>query len=203
MAMDYSNQQQRLREEKRKRSAVSGPRSPSAMSVRQRFKYIMAWNRLCDVRGWDRDDKDLRHQVVGKILTDSGGDEKRFQDFKQPDYNVVTWAIWENVRGREPSPELLKQVRDQEVRKNLLRNIDRLSRRYDRHALATLLRERFKCDRYAAVYSLPTETLEQLRQTLTARTYGGWQGGGGKREGGSAERGTRIADGGEDRRGQD
>lgn len=162
MAEDYAEGSDRTR----RASATA-----SKMSASQRELYWSLWFRLCRLKGWDSRDKELRHRFMADTLEASGGEARTFHDFDQPDFGVVKFTLIELISGRTPTPAQLKQIREDETRRNLLWVIDGLIHKYGRPSSLTLLRERFHIVLGEQLRAAPLDTLEQVRQTLVARTY--------------------------------
>ena len=171
MAMDDSDRREAERVAKSKPAA----QKPSGrMSAAQRYRYIEVWRRICAHKGWSTKDESIRHNCVADILEASGGTPRRFSEFSQPDFGVVMWCWLEMLKGRTPSPDELKQVRENERRKNLIHVIGHLIERYGSEPAWKLLRERFKVCLIEELEKLPVvgpDGLEAIRQTLNARTY--------------------------------
>ena len=154
--------------------AAAKQRAASTMSKPQRDLYWQLWYRVCRLTGWKPRDETTRHNCVADILEASDGEAKPFAEFSQPDFGVVKFAFGELAAGRIPSPDQLKQVRQNERRKNLIFVIGRLMDRYGRASAWTLLRNRFNLSFMEEMETRELDGpngLEAVRQTLTARTY--------------------------------
>ena len=168
MAMDYANAQAREREERSK------ARGKSNMSLAQRDLYWSLWFKVCRAKKLNPHDKEVRHNTVASILEWSGGEAKPFAEFSQPDFGVVKFAFMELAAGRKIQPDQLVAVRELEHRRNLMFVINQLMGRYGRKNTMNLLRERFHIFLIEELDTREIEGpmgLEQIRETLVARTY--------------------------------
>jgi hypothetical protein len=164
-AMDYlrgARQKPEARSQKTERKRKSWP---------QRRAYLGAWERCAARMGWEKADAARRKALRADVLDVLGEPPKDFDDLTPVEFGVVLWVLNEMADGRLPDAAAILDRKVVEKRKNLLWRINKLMDDYGRPKAWAVLRDRFKIVLIEELNAADLDTLEQIRRTLTARTY--------------------------------
>jgi len=151
-----------------------GPKPPKPAKKKswpQRRAYLRAWERCAARMGWGKADAARRKALRADVLEVLGEPPKDFDDLTTVEFGVVLWVLNEMAAGRLPSVEAILDRKVVEKRQNLLWRINKLMDAYGRPRAWAVLRDRFEIVLIEELNAADLETLEQVRSTLTARTY--------------------------------